>query len=165
MNRTLNFTAGLILVWIIGYLLIVGRSLLIPLVIAIFLWNLLNTIKRGVKQIPYVGVKLPDWLSMLLALVVVAIFFQILIHIISNNVNEVISASPRYQENLTKIFNNADQRFHIKSMLSIDSFVKQISVKNILINIYSVFTTIRSGRQPRPSRTCSGTRWPCALSE
>ncbi|MBA2653083.1 MAG: AI-2E family transporter [Tatlockia sp.] len=142
MNRTLTFTAGLILVWITGYLLIVGRSLLIPLVIAIFLWHLLNTIKGGVKQLPYIGIKLPDWLAMLLALVVVAIFFQILISIISNNVNDVIASAPRYQENLTNIFNNIDHRFHIKSMLSFDSFVKQLSVKNILISIYSVFTTI-----------------------
>ncbi|MBA2656545.1 MAG: AI-2E family transporter [Tatlockia sp.] len=142
MNRTITFAAGLILVWIIGYLLVMGRSLLIPLVIAIFLWNLLNTIKDGMKQLPYIGGRLPDWLAMTLALVVVATFIKILIDIIGNNVNEVISAAPRYQENLTKIFNSIDQRFHIKSMISVDNFVKNLSVQNLLMNIYSVFTTI-----------------------
>ncbi|MBA3535988.1 MAG: AI-2E family transporter [Tatlockia sp.] len=144
MNRTFTITAGLISVWIIGYLLVVGRSLLIPIVIAIFIWHLLNTIKGGVKHIPYVGARLPDWLSMLLALLVVAGLIKILIDIISNNVNDVIAAAPRYQENLTHIFNMVDQRFHIKSLMSVDNFVKHLSVQNILLNIYGVFSTITS---------------------
>ncbi len=144
MNRTLTFTTGLILVWIIGYLLVIGRSLLIPIVIAVFIWHLLNTIKDGVKHIPYLKERLPDWVSMLLALLVVAGLIKVLIDIISNNVSEVIAAAPRYQENLTKIFNMIDQRFHIRSLISTDILFKNLSVQNILVNIYAVFSTITS---------------------
>jgi predicted PurR-regulated permease PerM len=144
MNRTFTITAGLISVWIIGYLLVIGRSLLIPIVIAIFIWHLLNTIKGGLKHIPYVGARLPDWLSMLLALLVVAGLIKILIDIISNNVNDVIAAAPRYQENLMHIFNMVDGRFHIRSLMSVDNFVKHLSMQNILVNIYGVFSTITS---------------------
>ncbi len=143
MNRTISFTAGLISVWIIGYLLIIGRSLLIPLVIAIFIWHLLNTIKDGVQKIPMVGPRIPSGLGMLLAFVVVALLIKILIDIISNNVSQVIAAWPRYQENLTKITNVIDQRFHVKAV-SIHQFIKDLSVQNILINIYTVFTMITS---------------------
>lgn len=144
MNRTITFTAGLILVWIIGYLLIIGRSLLIPIVIAVFIWHLLNTIKAGINQTPFVGSRLPSWLSMFLAFLVVAILIKILIDIITNNVQEVLAASPRYQENLTKIFNMLDQRFHVKALATVDNFVKNLSVQGILVNIYGVFTTITS---------------------
>ncbi|CDZ77700.1 Transport of quorum-sensing signal protein [Legionella massiliensis] len=144
MNRTITFTAGLISVWIIGYLLIMGRSLLIPIVIAIFIWHLLNTVKGGVRHLPYLGERLPGWLAMVLALLVVALLMKILIDIIGNNVNEVIAASPRYQENLTKIFNEADQRFHIKTLVSVDTFVRSLSVQNMLVNIYAVFSAITS---------------------
>lgn len=144
MNRTITFTAGLISVWIIGYLLVIGRSLLIPIVIAIFIWHLLNTIKIGIQHLPYLGERLPGWLSMLLALLAVAVLIKILINIIGNNVHEVISASPRYQENLTKIFNMADQRFHFKTLVSVDNLIKSFSVQNMLMNIYAVFSTITS---------------------
>ena len=66
MNRIVSFAAVLVIVWIIGYLLIIGRGLLIPLVMAIFFWHLLNTINNGVKKIPRIGSQLPDWLSMVL---------------------------------------------------------------------------------------------------
>lgn len=144
MNRIISFAAGLILVWIVGSLLIYGRGLLIPLVMSIFLWHLLNTINNGMRTIPLVDIHLPKWLSMILSLVVVAIFIRILIYIITNNVNEVIAASPRYQENLLAIFNNVDQRYHIKGFLDFNYIIKNLSIQNMVMNIYGVFTSITS---------------------
>ncbi|STX39236.1 AI-2E family transporter [Legionella feeleii] len=140
--RTVTFAASLILVWIIGYLLIAGRSLLIPIVIAVFIWHLLNTIHNAVQRTPFVGPRLPNWLSMVLALLVVALLVKILIDIIGNNVNDVIAASSRYQENLTNIFNKVDERFHIKTLANVDGFIRGLSLQGILVNIYGVFTSI-----------------------
>ena len=114
MNRTITFAAGMILVWFTGYMLIAGRGLLIPIIIAIFIWHLLNTVNVSMKRMPFFGEKLPPWLSKVLSFLVVAIFVKILIDIITNNVNEVITASSRYQENLLGIFNTIDSYFHIK---------------------------------------------------
>jgi len=142
MNRIVTFAAGLILVWLSGSLLIAGRSLLIPLIMAIFIWHLLNTINIFIQKTPYFGARMSTKISMILALVVVAILVKIVINIISDNVNEVIAASSRYQDNLMGIFNKADDYFHIKILANFDSFVKSLSVQNILVNIYGVFSTI-----------------------
>jgi len=142
MNRTVSFAAGLVLVWIVGYLLIAGRSLLIPVVIAIFIWHLLNTVNVSIRHTPGIGKQLPQWLSMILALFVMSILVKILIDIIANNVNEVMAASPRYQENLTTIFNRIDSYFHIKILANFDSFLKGMNVQNLIINIYGVFSAI-----------------------
>ncbi|MFA5960422.1 MAG: AI-2E family transporter [Tatlockia sp.] len=143
-NRTLVFTAALVLMWIIGYLLIIGRSLLIPLVIAIFIWHLLNTIKKGVAHAPFLKARLPGWMNMLIALLIVAILMLVLINIISNNVTEVLAASPRYQENFTNIFNRLDGRFHIKTLIHLDDVFKNLNLQGVLVNIYGVFSTITS---------------------
>jgi len=142
MNRIFSFTAALILVWIIGFLLIAGRGLLIPIVMSIFLWHLLNSIHSGVKKSPYIGNRLPSWLSMILSLLIVVILMSILINIITNNVNEVIAASSRYQETLFTIFNNLDQRFHVKGYMDFNGMINGLSIQNIVVNIYGVFTAI-----------------------
>lgn len=142
MNRTVSIASGLIIVWLTGYMLIAGRGLIIPLVIAIFIWNLLNTIHTAIQKTPMVGARMPYWLSMVVALIVVAILVFILINIIGNNVNEVISASSRYQENLTHIINSLDEKFHIQLLQSSQAFFNDLSVQGILVNIYGVFTTI-----------------------
>ncbi|KTD45389.1 transporter, permease [Legionella quinlivanii] len=144
MNRTVSFAAGLITVWIIGYLLIVGRSLIIPLVVAIFIWHLLNTIYVFVKKIPGVEGRVPDWLSKILAFLAVALLIKVLVDIIGNNVSDVIQASSRYQENLMAIFNKIDDYFNIKIMAKLDSFVKSLSIQEIMVNIYGVFSSVTS---------------------
>ncbi|MGL6028484.1 MAG: AI-2E family transporter [Legionella sp.] len=144
MNRIITVAAGSVLVWIIGYLLIVGRGILIPLVLAVFIWHLLNTINNSVQKIPVLNQKLPSWVSMILSLAVVSIFLKILIDIITNNVNEVIAASPRYQENLLVIFNNLDARYHIKGITDFNTLFKDLNLQKIALNVYGAFTAITS---------------------
>ena len=144
MNRIITCTAGLILVWIIGYLLIAGRSILIPFVMAIFIWHLLNSINNGMQKIPNIGPRLPTWLSMILSLLVVIVFFKVLINIISNNVYDVMAAAPRYQENLLAIFNNLDKKYHIKGFTDFNTILQELNIQNLVLNIYGVFTTLTS---------------------
>lgn len=144
MNRTITCAASLVLVWVIGSLLIAGRSLLIPIVVAIFIWHLLNTVNNFMQRLPYMTTRFPPWVSRVLALIVVAIMVKILINIITNNVNDVIMASSRYQENLSHIFIKIDNYFHIKILANLESFIKSLSVQGLIVNIYAVFTTITS---------------------
>lgn len=144
MNRILTFTAGMILVWITGYLLIVGRGLIIPVIIAVFIWHLLNTVHNGVQRVPVIGNRMPTSISMIISLIILSVFVKLLIDIIGNNVNEVIAASPRYQRNLIHIFNEFDQRFHIKGFINIDAMIKSLNVQNLVVNVYGVFSVIAS---------------------
>lgn len=144
MNRVITFAAGLITVWIIGSLLIAGSSICIPIIMSIFIWHLLNTINSGMKSIPFIGYRFPSWFSMILSLFVVALLVKILIDIITNNVHQVITASPRYQENLLTLFNNLDQRFHIKAFADVNDLIKKFNFRDMAMNIYGVFTTLTS---------------------
>lgn len=144
MNRIVTFTLSLIMVFIIGYLLFVGRGILIPVVIAILVWHLLNTVNHGIQRVPTLGKLLPPGTSMILSLILVAIFIKELIDIIGDNVNEVIAASSRYQENLLKIFDSLDARFHLKTFTNFDNLIKGMSFQSILANIYGVFSTLTS---------------------
>jgi predicted PurR-regulated permease PerM len=87
---------------------------------------------------------LPSWLSHILALVLVGLFCKILFEIITHNVNDVAVVAPKYQGNLSTIFNHIDSRFHIKALSYFNSAVNGLSLQNIVIGIYGVFSTIAS---------------------
>ncbi len=140
----ISLAAGLVILWITGYFLILGRGLLIPLVMAIFIWHMLNTINNGVQKIPLIGRKFPSWVSMVLSLFLLAIFCKILIDIITNNVADVIAAAPKYQENLLTIFGKVDERYHLKALAGFDNAMKTINFQSMLVNVYAVFSTITS---------------------
>jgi len=144
MNRTVNYAAGFILVWIVGNFLILGRGMLIPFFIALLIWNLLNTTNNVMQKTPIIGAWLPGWLCKILSLIVVIVFVKILLDIITNNVNDVISASTRYQEHLMQIFNNIDQHYRMKVLTSFNGFLDNLNLQSVLVNIYGVFSTIAS---------------------
>ncbi len=140
MTSAVKCAAYLILVWLIGYLLVLGKSLLMPIIIAVFIWNLLNTLNDLILKSPWVGGRLPYWFSMVLSLLIVVVLLSILINIITNNVSDVIGASSRYQANLSHMFHAWDSQYATRLLSSIDAFVKSLNVQSILLNMYSVFS-------------------------
>lgn len=144
MNRIIVFAAGLVIVWIVGYFLIVGSSILIPLIIAIFIWHLLNTISGTIQRIPKLGQILPNWLSMIFAFGIAAILITIFINVISNNVSNVIALSDHYQDNLLAMINNINKKYHIEVLANINSIIKTINVQPIVLKISGMFTALAS---------------------
>lgn len=144
MNRMVICAANLLIVLILGYLLIVGRSVLVPLVVALFVWNILNSINQTIRRIPDVGKRLPQALSMMLSFIVVVGFILIVVNIIEDNLNDVIGASARYHDNFKRMLAHIDQRFLTKVVSSFENFLKDLNVQDILVSLYSVFTTLAS---------------------
>lgn len=144
MSQAIKFTTGLILFWIIGYLLVVGRSLFVPLVVAIFIWYLLNTFTQVFQKIPKIGPKMPYWVRMMLSLLSVMVLVVMLINIVENNVTEVVAASSRYKANLNHMLAGIHQQILIKAFTLIDDFLNGLSTQNIITNLYSVFSSLMS---------------------
>lgn len=144
MNRMVVCAANILIVLMVGYLLIVGRGVLMPLVVALFIWNILNSIDRFIQRIPRIGARLPKDVSMLFALIVVVSFTLIVVNIIENNLNDVIGASSRYSENFKRMLTHVDKQSLTRVITSFESFLKEIDLQDILVRLYSVFTTLMS---------------------
>jgi predicted PurR-regulated permease PerM len=142
MNRAMTFAAILISVCLIGYLLMVGRGFLLPWVIALLIWNLLNTLNNAIKDIPGLGQYLPSFLSMLLSLCAVIGLIWGLVNIVSNNVNEVISASARYQASFKHLMGQLDQQLLSKLAFNLDKLIDELNFQKILMSIYGGFTSV-----------------------
>lgn len=143
-NRLLSFTLLIVSGTFLFYILIIAKNLLMPLIIAIFLWHLLNTIAAYINGIYGVGKYLPWSVCLLMALVIIAMVLYELGSIITDNVGDVVQRAPQYQENLKSILISIDNRFHIKALAQLNEFFQSINFKNILLNIYGTFTGLTS---------------------
>ena len=142
MNRSVTFASVLISICLIGYLLMAGRGLILPWVVAILIWNLLNTLNNVIRRIPIVGANLPNLVSMLCSFMVIAGFIWLLVQIVANNVNEVINASARYQESFKNLLGKFDQQLVHRVLSGIDQFLDGLNFQKILVNIYAGFTSV-----------------------
>jgi len=100
--KALNFTASAVLVTLVFYLLVVGESLLLPLVIAIALWYLINTLARGFSRMEVAGFKFPMPVCLGASLLTFLLLIWALVNFLSASADDVLDVAPVYQENLTR---------------------------------------------------------------
>ena len=100
--KIVYYTAAAFLVVLVFYLLIVGEALLLPLVIAIALWYLINTLARGFHRIALGGFRLPMPVCLVAALVTFGLLTWALINFLSATFDDVLEMAPVYQENLAR---------------------------------------------------------------
>lgn len=80
--------------------LIVGKSLLIPFVIAILVWYVINALAHRIGDIKPIRRFLPVWAHILLSTLIIAFILLIIGGLIAENAREMTNALPRYQKNV-----------------------------------------------------------------
>lgn len=132
-------TAGLWLVVISVslYLLVIARDLLIPLVLAIFIWYLINLLARQFGRIKLGGRPLPSAFQFLFAILVAATLAGLFGKLITANINQVIETAPAYQANVNQLISENFERFGLEEPPALRSLVEGINFAALLRNLAS----------------------------
>ena len=132
-------TAGLWLVVLAVslYLLVIARDLLIPLVLAIFVWYLINLLARQFARLSLGGKPLPISIQYVAAVVVAATIAGLFGTLITANINQVIETAPAYQQNINQLILENFERFGLEEPPAIRSLLEGINFATILRNLAS----------------------------
>jgi len=101
-----SFAATALVVVLVFYLLNAGEALLLPLVIAIVLWYLINTLSATFARINLAGIHFPAPLCLAASFLTFLLLIWALINFLGGSVNGVMEVIPTYQANLTTRFEN-----------------------------------------------------------
>ncbi len=119
---TLTKVAALLLIiTAIFALLILGESLLVPFVIAVLVWYLINALGHWLGSFKVSQKYLPKWANLMLSTLVIALILLFVGGLIAENAREMFTELPKYEKNVGniierfgRIFNfNTDQYFKI----------------------------------------------------
>lgn len=141
-HKSLTFTLVLFSTIMVAFILVIGQKLIVPFIVALLIWQLINTVANGIKRIPRVGKKFPNSLCMLVAIVFLGFLAGSVVSIIGDNVTAVIDEAPRYQDKLLQIMHVIESSTHVKVFSLGNDWVQQLDLKNIVLRISSVFTTL-----------------------
>ena len=97
-----NYLAVVLLVVVVFYLLIVGESLLLPLVIAIALWYLINTLAATLGRLSIGSFSIPGPICLGLSVLTFLAAIWGVINFLSSSFGGVLEMAPIYQENLIR---------------------------------------------------------------
>lgn len=96
-------TAALILTLIIGTLLIIGQSLIIPIVIAAIFVYIVSAFDEALAHAPVIK-HLPQWLRRVVLYVGFIALIAGFVALVTATIQDLIVQAPTYQENIVKLF-------------------------------------------------------------
>lgn len=94
---------GMVIVFLTFFLLYIGQSLLLPLVIAGAVAYLISILAHAISALHFRGMALPRPVSMVLAIAVIVLSLTYLVQLITINIQSVVRVAPDYQHNLEKL--------------------------------------------------------------
>lgn len=107
-------TSGLLFAVLVCYLVIVGKSLLLPILVGVISAYILTTAADRLGELPVVG-GLPSGVRRLLAgLIFLAVVIAFVV-VVASNAQAISDAAPRYSENLTALIDRISEMLGIAS--------------------------------------------------
>jgi len=101
----LAFASAAGLIVLIAYLMVVGAPILLPFVIAVFVWYLINALATLSCRLKIGGHALPGGLRLSVAIGVLLFMSWVMVHLVVDNVGQVMAAGPVYEQNLLRLAN------------------------------------------------------------
>ena len=125
---------ALIVVFLVFYLLYIGKALLLPLVIAGAVAYLINVLAHSICAVRVKGVSIPRLFAMFFAIAIILALLSLLIQLITVNITGVISEMPKYQENLAALIKKGYGLFGIEETPNIQQIFSRIDFSGYLQN-------------------------------
>lgn len=135
---------GILIVFLIFYILWLGEKVLLPLVIAASIAYLITVLTHAIGRFHLGGYRIPKPLAMLLAVSVIILSIGFVINLITVNIQSVIRAAPTYQANMEALIVKAYQFYGVEEAPSIREIMDQINFRAYLQNLGSAFQELVS---------------------
>lgn len=139
-----KITVSLLLSIAVVIILIYGKSLLIPLILALFIWFLVREIRALLKRVKLIRDKFPSWLLTLLSTLIIFSLSGIITRILTGSIRNLARSYPRYQHNIKLISDLINSTFNIDLADMIKNYAGDLDFGSILGSIFSSLTDILS---------------------
>lgn len=139
--KVIKVSLALMLAALILYLLIVGQSILLPLVISLVFWYLINLLASAIHRVP-VGRYLPVWSCYGLSIIAFILGIWAVVKLVSMNIDSVVSVAPSYQANFEARLEAILGYFRIEEAPTFSQLTELVNLRVILSNLASAVTSV-----------------------
>lgn len=140
--RALSYSVTFGMLILVLYLLNLGKSFLIPLVIGIVIWYIIMTIAQEYEKVHIKKWYLKRWLSITLALLTMIFAGMIVIELINNNIQSVVAAAPSYQVKIQQLIIQGYQMVGVAELPQLQDVLGWINVSSIISAVAGMLTTL-----------------------
>lgn len=141
-SGVLMYAAAVGLVVLTAYLFIVGASILLPLVMAVFGWHLINAVAARTSRITIGGRTLPSSVRYATAILVLALLTWLAVKLVIRNIGTVVSTAPVYEQNLLNWANYAAGLLGWEELTDVRGLFASLNVTGVVRNLTLTITAM-----------------------
>ena len=113
-------------------LLVAGKEFLIPLVLAIFFWILIRSLKAAYERVSIAGRHLPGPAAFILALATIVSASGAVVQIVSSNISMIVEKSPGYEKLLGQTIAEAFAAFGVAEAPTVRQLIGSLDLFQLL---------------------------------
>jgi len=132
-----NFFYSLLATIAIVIILIYGKELLLPFVLAIIVWFLIKVIRNFVKKIPFGKRTLPSWFQNFIAFALIFSILGLSGNLLTANISKMQEALPTYEQNIVKITEQINENLGIDVISWFKDYSGDFDISGILKSLFN----------------------------
>ena len=126
------------------YLLVAGRGLLLPFVLGIVLWYMIDALADAFEHPRFGRLRLPRPFALVVAVCIMGGLLWVVGRTIGRNVSAVIAAAPNYERRLQNLINEAARLVGVEQAPTIGELFDRISLADTLSSIATAAASVVS---------------------
>jgi AI-2 transport protein TqsA len=142
--RIVKIAAAFIIFLSLIVILIQGKDLLIPFILALIIWFIIKETRDQFSKVKFVKQKFPFWLRSLISALFVFSILGLVIQMLSVNISLLSKLLPQYSENAQHIIELLNKEFGINISETFDGMYKNFDFQAIVGTLLSSITSIFS---------------------
>lgn len=135
-----KLTIRIILFLAIITLLILGKPLIVPIVVALLFWMLIDALATKLKSMTIFEIPLPKWLILLFVIIILSFLLLFFYQVIVTQTDDLVAAAPFYQQKFAHLIVQLSQLTGLKLDIMVNELFSNI-------NITELFTYIAESAQ------------------
>lgn len=126
--------ATTLLVFLIAFthILISTQNYLLPLILAILVWDVIKEIRTFLRKSPFIRNKTPMWLQNVSVFILIFIVLGALSELIILGVYEIQEALPKYEANVEKINQELQAQYDINVLNTVETYAGEFDFSRII---------------------------------
>ena len=143
---TVVFAASIGLFALTIYLLVIGQSIFVPLVLAIFITYLLKALAHGLEKITVGTWSIPSAAALTISIFVLLVLIAVLVQMVAGNINAIANAAPEYQARFSNLSQDMMVAFEewFGTSITFASLTEDIDFQSMILNVAGALKSIAS---------------------
>ncbi|MBI3441004.1 MAG: AI-2E family transporter [Proteobacteria bacterium] len=138
-----SVSLGFLVLCVVVYILNVASAIMIPFMMAVFVWYLINAMARGLgKVVFFKNTQIPRPLCFMAAILLLVLGMMDVFEVISHNVSIVAREAPAYQAHLSEMLTGLLAPFHLEQQPTIKELMGYLDIGAIMAALVKMLSGI-----------------------